>query len=76
MSLINDCLMIFDKSKIFREISIEEFAKCLKEKFNNDSVNLFGKEINNIYLYIYFIKNGIFNEYAYKSIIESSDDFM
>ena len=62
LSLINDCLIVFDKSKIFREISIEEFAKCLKEKFNNDTVNLFGKEINNIYLYIYFIKNGIFNE--------------
>ena len=76
LSLINNCLIVFDNSKIFHEISIEEFAKCLKEKFNNDTVDLFAKEMNNVYLYIYFIKKGIFIESAYKSIIESSDDSM
>lgn len=70
MSLINNYLIAFDNSKIFSQISIKEFAKY------KETVNLFGKEINNIYLYIYFKKNGIYNEYAFKSIIESDDDFM
>lgn len=76
LSLINNCLIAFDNSKIFSQINIKEFAKYLKEKFNKETINLFGKEINNIYLCIYFIKNGIYNEYAFKSIIESDDDFM
>ena len=74
-SLINDCLITFDYSNIFNEISVEEFAEFTKKQFTGVNIDLFGKEINNLYLYIYFLKNGIFNEKAYKSTIVSNDDF-
>lgn len=75
VSLINDCLKAFDYSNIFSEISVEKFAEFIKNTFNGVTIDLFGKEINNFYLYIYFLKKGIFNEKAYKSTIESYGDY-
>ena len=69
VSLINDCLFVFDYSKLFKEINVEEFSKCIKENFKDVTIDLFEEEINNIFLYIYFLKKGIYNEIAYKSIV-------
>lgn len=74
VSLINDCLFVFDYSKLFKEINVEEFSKCIKENFKDVTIDLFEEEINNIFLYIYFLKKGIYNEIAYKSIIRRQDD--
>jgi len=74
VSLINDCLFVFDYSKLFKEINLEEFSKCIKENFKDVTIDLFEEEINNIFLYIYFLKKGIYNEIAYKSIIRRQDD--
>ena len=74
ISLINDCLFIFDYSKLFKEITVEEFANYIKNLFIDEKIDLFSKEINNIYLYIYLLKKNLFNEIAYKSIVESIED--
>ena len=74
VSLINDCLFVFDYSKLFKEINVEEFSKCIKENFKDVTIDLFEEEINNIFLYIYFLKKGIYNEIAYKSIFGKQDD--
>ena len=74
-SLINDWLICFDYSKIFNEINVEQFSDFIKKKFTGVNIDLFGKEINNLYLYIYFLKKGIFNEKAFKSTIDSNNDY-
>ena len=74
VSLINDCLFVFDYSKLFKEINVEEFSKCIKENFKDVTIDLFEEEINNIFLYIYFLKKGIYNEIAYKSTVRRQDD--
>ena len=76
VSLINDCLFVFDYSKLFKEINVEEFSKCIKENFKDVTIDLFEEEINNIFLYIYFLKKGIYNEIAYKSIVGKQDDYI
>ena len=76
VSLINDCLFVFDYSKLFKEINVEEFSKCIKENFKDVTIDLFEEEINNIFLYIYFLKKGIYNEIAYKSIFGKQDDYI
>ena len=76
VSLINDCLFVFDYSKLFKEISVEDFSKCIKENFKDVTIDLFEEEINNIFLYIYFLKKNIYNEIAYKSIIGRQDDYI
>ena len=76
VSLINDCLFVFDYSKLFKEISVEDFSKCLMENFKDVTIDLFEEEINNIFLYIYFLKKNIYNEIAYKSIIGRQDDYI
>ena len=74
-SLINDCLICFDYSNIFNEISVEQFSDFIKKNFTGVNIDLFGKEINNLYLYIYFLKKGIFNEKAYKSTVVSNNEY-
>ena len=76
VSLINDCLFVFDYSKLFKEISVEDFSKYIKENFKDVTIDLFEEEINNIYLYIYFLKKDIYNEIAYKSIVVTKDDYI
>ena len=72
-TLINDCSFLFDFSKIFVEIGVEEFIECIKEKFQSETIDLYGKEINNIYRYIYYIKNGIYNKEAYQTTFDVKD---
>ena len=70
ISLINNYLFSFDYSKIFIDLKAEEFANYAKNLFMNEKIDLFSKEINNIFLYIYLLKKNLFNEIAYKSVVE------
>ena len=40
----------------------------------NEQIDLFSKEINNTFLYIYLLKKNLFNEIAYKSVVVTEED--
>ena len=65
--LINDYIIAFDNSKAFQEISKKEFVEFISNQFKNVKIDLFEKEINNIFLYIFLLKKNIFNEMAFKT---------
>ena len=74
ISLINNCLFSFDYSKIFVDLKTEEFSYYAKNLFMNEQIDLFSKEINNTFLYIYLLKKNLFNEIAYKSVVVTEED--
>ena len=75
ISLINNCLLSFDYSKLFVDLKTEEFANYAKNLFMNEQIDLFSKEINNTFLYIYLLKKNLFNEIAYKSVVVTEEDW-
>ena len=40
----------------------------------NEQIDLFSKEINNTFLYIYLLKKNLFNEIAYISVVVTEED--
>ena len=72
--LINDCIIVFDNSKIFHEISKKEFVEFISNQFKNIKIDLFEKEINNIFLYIFLLKKNIYNEIAFKTTEGINDE--
>ena len=57
-----------------KDIKTEEFANYAKNLFMNEQIDLFSKEINNTFLYIYLLKKNLFNEIAYKSVVVTEED--
>ena len=72
--LINDCIIVFDISKIFHEISKKEFVEFISNQFGGVKIDLFEKEINNIFLYIFLLKKNIYNEIAFKTTEGINDE--
>ena len=72
--LINGCIIVFDNSKIFHEISKKEFVEFISNQFKNIKIDLFEKEINNIFLYIFLLKKNIYNEIAFKTTEGINDE--
>ena len=60
INTINRKIKIFDRAKIFTDISQKDFFSKLMGEFENiNLINVSGKEINNFYFYTYLIKNNI-----------------
>ena len=57
--LINDCIIVFD---------------FISNQFKNIKIDLFEKEINNIFLYIFLLKKNIYNEIAFKTTEGINDE--
>ena len=67
---INIKIKIFDRTKIFTDISQKDFFSKLMGEFKNiNLIDVSGKEINNFYFYTYLIKNNIYDEKSYKNSI-------
>ena len=72
--LINDSIIAFDFTKVFQEVNANDFVEFLSNQFKNIKIDLFGKEINNIFLYIFLLKKNIFNEIAFKTTEGINDE--
>lgn len=60
---INRKIIIFDREKIFNDISQKEFFTKMKREFENVNLIKFsGKEITDFYFFIYLLKNDIYDE--------------
>ena len=57
--LINDCIIVFD---------------FISNQFGGVKIDLFEKEINNIFLYIFLLKKNIYNEIAFKTTEGINDE--
>ena len=57
--LINGCIIVFD---------------FISNQFKNIKIDLFEKEINNIFLYIFLLKKNIYNEIAFKTTEGINDE--
>lgn len=65
---INKKIIIFDRSKIFNEISQNEFLVKLENEFNGiNLVNISGKEITDFYFFTYLLKNNLYDEQSFKN---------
>ena len=69
VSSIESCLIVFDYKRLFTDITPEIFVKELKKDFNNknDKIDLFSKEISNTKLFLYLLKENLYDENAFKS---------
>ena len=64
------------REDIFIDLTPNEFIKSLESKFSNINPDYFAPEINNFNLYIYLLKNNIYDEKSYKSIVGIDEDYM
>ena len=61
-------LFIFDRKKLFLELSQEQFVNVIEREFENDKlIDISGREINDFYFYIYLLKNDMHDEKSYNS---------
>ena len=73
---INRKVVLFDRKKIFDEVSQDEFFEKVKNEFENiNLVDISGKEIVNFYFYTYLLKNNLYDEKSYKNSDGFSDNF-
>ena len=69
VSLIESCLIVFNYKRLFTEITPEKFVTEMKKNFSEkeDKIDIFGKEINNTKLFLYLLKENLYNEKAFKA---------
>ena len=73
---INRKVILFDRKKIFDEISQDEFFEKVKNEFENiNLVDISGKEIVNFYFYTYLLKRNLYDEKSYKNSDGFSENF-
>ena len=71
---INISTNFIERENIFTNISKEEFITIIEDIFKNETINFFDKEINNFYLFIYLLKNKIYDEISYKLALGISEN--
>ena len=59
---------------IFNSFNQEEFIRTLESCYDKKNINYFSSEINNFKLYIYLLKNNLYDEKSYKSAVGFNDD--
>ena len=64
------------REELFTDIIQEDFIKSLEFKFNNIYLDYFSPEISNFYLYIYLLKNELYDENSYMSSNGINDDYI
>ena len=63
------------RENIFIDINQESFIITLQKDFENEKVDYFNNEVNNFFLFIYLLKNNLYDEKSYKSAV-INDDYM
>ena len=75
---IEEFLIAFDKTKIFCDINQKSFVDDMKKEFKDEDnkVDILGKEINNMYLFIYLKKRDLYDEQAYKNTPDLGEEYI
>ena len=73
---INISIKFIKREEIFTSITQEEFIEALESNYNKKNINYFSSEINNFYLYIYLLKNKLYDEKSYKSLVRINEDYI
>ena len=73
---INISIKFIKREEIFTSITQEEFIEALESNYNKKNINYFSSEINNFYLYIYLLKNKLYDEKSYKSSVRINEDYI
>lgn len=64
------------REDIFSDLTQDKFIKSLEAKFDKINLDYFEPEINNFHLYIYLLKNNIYDEKSYKSTVGIDEEYM
>ena len=60
---INQKIIIFDRAKIFNDISQKDFFTKIKNEFDEvNLINVSDKEITDFYFFAYLLKNSLYDE--------------
>ena len=73
---INIASNFIKREKIFSSLTQEEFVKALESCYDKKKIDYFSPEINNIHLYIYLLKNNLYDEKSYKSAVGINKDYI
>ena len=73
---INISIKFIKREEIFTSITQEEFIEALESNYNKKNINYFSSEINNFYLYIYLLKNKLYDEKSYKLSVRINEDYI
>ena len=71
---INIASQFIKREEIFNSFNQEEFIRTLESCYDKKNINNFSSEINNFKLYIYLLKNNLYDEKSYKSAVGFNDD--
>ena len=71
---INISIKFIKREEIITSLTKEEFIETLESNYNKKNINYFSSEINNFYLYIYLLKNKLYDEKSYKSAVGINED--
>lgn len=64
------------REDIFSDLTQDKFIKSLEAKFDKINLDYFEPEINNFHLYIYLLKNNIYDEKSYKSTVGIVEEYI
>ena len=64
------------REEIFSSLTQEEFVKALESCYDKKKLDYFSPEINNFHLYIYLLKNNLYDEKSYKSAVGINEDYI
>ena len=73
---INIASNFIKREEIFSSLSQEEFIKALESYYDKNKIDYFSPEIKNFHLFIYLLKNNLYDEKSYKSAVDINEDYI
>ena len=69
-------IKLINREELIIDIGKEEFTSIFENEFKGENIDIFNDEINNSFLFIYLLKEGLYDQKSYKTAVDINEDYI